>query len=411
MTTTNIPNKGGVQFKRQLTAGTPATVGVLNNGGSSGGGAVVSGSQKFSLTSVGGNAMTKTISIAGQPGSTGNKFYIHSASLLNSTTGQQQQQQQQITLSSAGGGGGQTGSTKSLQYLTPANIKFNFTGATAGGAAAGQVQDIKSILTSSLGSNIIINEHGSNNLVGAASSGAALPTLLTAGGAAVTQQQQQQQGVVGAQQQPTRKTMNVYMDADKRFLYTNNRGQFVAQLNPSAKMVNIVPVQQQQGIGGGAGTATGGQLHQQHQQVLATSSPSGLNSNNTKIITTTKGGVVQQTVLDGSNRIVSGGARGFPTVQRLRSIRNSGGQQQQQHQQHQLQGAIAKQVVAGNANEVRTFNRVLIQSSHAANVAMGGDPNGGGTGAGSASPGGTAGTVGGGGGGGEANINLNAINR
>lgn len=367
---------------------------------------MVTTNQKFSLTSVGPNQMPKTISIAGQPGASGNKFYLHPASLVNA--GQQQQQQITLTTSTTTSGGQSSGGTKSLQYLTPANIKFNFTGASTSGGQG------------PLPSNIIINDHGGNNI--ATGSANAMPTLLTTGTAGTVQQQQMQQSVGqgGNQQQQQRKTMNVYVDAEKRFLYTNNRGQFVAQLNPT-KMVNIVPVQ---GGSGATSAGTGGQLQQQ-QQVLATSSSGNLNSN-TKIITTTKGGGGGVSVsgvgglqqLDGgTTRIVTqvqgqgGNTRQFQSVQRLRPIRNS--------TQQQLQNAIAKQVAAAAAagqggsasgsggGEVRTLNRIVFQAAPGtgSSVTLGGEgtAQGGGGNGGSASA--TAGASG------ESSINVNAINR
>lgn len=339
------------------------TTGLINNGGGNAVGSSGPTNHKFSITPVGPNALTKTISISGQPGATGNKFYIHSTSLMNAA--QQQQQQQQITLTSTGGG--QPG-TKALQYLAPANINFKLmtpAGSAGAGGAAGQAQDIKSILASSLSSNIIINDHPGNNIV-------------TGGGASSGQQQAQHQTVSVQQQGQRPKTMNVFVDGEKRYLYTNNRGQFVAQLNP-AKMMNIVPV-----------TAAGGVSASQLSSSSSMGGSGSLNSN-TKIITT-KG--VQ---LDNSNRIISsatavgGGSpgmpttRGFQTVQRLRAIRNSG-QQQQQQQQHisHLTGGVGNSGSA-STGEVRTYNRILIQSAPGAGTGTsvtiggggGGDPNGG----------------------------------
>lgn len=399
MITTNSPNNKSVSYKRQLTPGSQSklndsdlitTGGLINNGGS---GAVVAGvsgnNHKFSLTPVGANAtMAKTISIAGQPGGTGNKYYFHTTSVP------QNQQQQQITLTSGGQGqsqsvttgGQQQVSTKSLQYLTPANIKFNFSSGATAGSAAGQTQDIKSILASS---NIILNDHGTSNMVQANATGSSASAT---GQQIVSGQNQSQQ---------QRKTMNVFVDGEKRFLYTNNRGQFVAQLNPT-KMVNIVPVG-----GGGTGTTSAGTTGQP-QQVLATgnTNPSStgtttvLNSN-TKIITTSKGTTVQQ---QQSGSPMS--TRGFQTVQRMRPVRNS-------TQQQQLQNAIAKHNSqasgGGGGNEVRTFNRILIQPSAQGTGIGGGDPNGsGGGGAGTQTTQGGSGGKGGGGAGGESSINVNA---
>lgn len=358
--------------------------GLLNNGGSTGAGASggATTNHKFSLTPVNANTMTKTISIAGQPVTTGNKFYM---SLVNSQQ-QAHPQSQQITLTNASGG--QQVGTKSLQYLTPANIKFNLmtTSGQGAGGAAGQAQDIKSILASSLPSNIIINDHPGNNLQQQGQS--------VAGGASQQQQQQVQ----------------------KRYLYTNNRGQFMAQLNP-AKMVNIVPVQASSGAGGAVNVSGGGGHLQQQQQVL--SAATGSNSN-TKIITTTKG--VQQAVLDSSGRILSttqatAGGRGFQPVQRLRTIRNPVQQQQQQ----QVVTSGGGGTTTNSAGEVRTFNRILIQSAPGAGAGAtvsigGGAESGGNAGSGSAA---TAGGSGGGSGGGKgssggatvSSINVNAINR
>lgn len=342
--TATTPNKA-VPFKRQHTPKLAdgdliMTTGLINNGGgvcNSAGGQQVATNHKFSLTAVGGNNMSKTISIAGQPGSTGNKFYIHSTSLMNATQQQQQssQQQQQITLTTSAGH--QSG-TKAVQYLTPANIKFNLM-TTAGGSAgggAGQAQDIKSILASQLPSNIIINDHPGNNIVAGSSPSA----------------QGQSQTVTVQQQGQRPKTMNVFVDGEKRYLYTNNRG-LVAQLNPT-KMVNIVPV-----TGGAAGAAS--------QQAAA----GGLNSN-TKVITTT----TTKAVLEGSNRIIGHSqqpGRSFQTVQRLRTIRNSS--------HPTSQGQVVTATGAGGS-EVRTFNRILIQSAPGAgtgtSVSIGsGDTSGG----------------------------------
>lgn len=253
------------------------------------------------------NALQKPISIIGTtPGGT-NKFYINTTNLINqqqaSSSGGTILTNSSSTQMMAGPKPGiqELLSNKTLQWSTigSPNIKFNVmttgnaTGNNPNSHQGTTTADLRNIIAGSMQSNIIIN-----NDKGATSSSVATPTLIT--------------GSPAQQQQRSKAAMNVFMNSEKRFLYTNNQGQIVAQINP--KMVNIVPVQGN------------------------SSNADGLNS---KMITTTT--------------LNSKGS----SIQRITTIPNSQQQQMLQRQQQQQQAN-------SSAGEIRTINRIVIQSSNVA---------------------------------------------